>query len=130
MLFELSIILALVLLNGVFAAAEISVVSLRGSRLEAMAFLIEGQAPVREVNRKLDLDLPEGEGWSTVAGLCLELAGRIPAIGEVLRAPDGTTLEITDAIPRQVRMVRLRKRPAEEPAPEGKQPAAAGEGEA
>ncbi|MGK3996805.1 hemolysin family protein [Sorangium sp. So ce1024] len=78
------------------------------------SFLIDGQAPVRDVNRELDLDLPEGEGWSTVAGLSLELAGRIPAAGEVLRAPDGTTLEITDATPRQVRRVRLRRRPAEE----------------
>jgi putative hemolysin len=93
------------------------------------AFLIEGHAPVREVNRKLDLALPEGEGWSTIAGLCLELAGRIPAAGEVLRAPDGATLEITDAIPRQVRMVRLRKRRSEaDPAPEDERPAGSGEG--
>jgi putative hemolysin len=76
------------------------------------AFIVDGQAPVREVNRKLDLDLPEGEGWSTIAGLCIELCGRIPEVGEVLRALDGTTLEITDATPRQVRAARLRKRPA------------------
>jgi putative hemolysin len=85
------------------------------------AFLIEGRTPVREVNRTLDLDLPEGEGWSTIAGLCLELSGRIPAAGEVIRAPDGATLEITDAIPRQVRRVRLRRKPPaeEEPGPKG-----------
>ncbi|AUX37445.1 MULTISPECIES: hemolysin family protein [Sorangium] len=90
------------------------------------SFLIDGQAPVREVNRELDLALPEGEGWSTVAGLCLELTGRIPATGEVLRTPDGTTLEIADAIPRQVRRVRLRRRAAEEASEPGGEPAAAG----
>ena len=74
----------------------------------------------------LDLALPEGEGWSTVAGLCLELTGRIPATGEVLRTPDGTTLEIADAIPRQVRRVRLRRRAAEEAPEPGGEPAAAG----
>jgi putative hemolysin len=85
------------------------------------AFLVEGQAPVREVNRELELALPEGDGWSTIAGLCLELAGRIPVASDVLCAPDGTTLEITDATPRQVRVVRLRKpKKAEAPAPEGK----------
>ena len=36
------------------------------------SFLIEGQAPVREVNRALDVDLPDGESWSTIAGLCIE----------------------------------------------------------
>lgn len=75
------------------------------------AFIVDGQAPVRKVNRELDLELPEGEGWSTIAGLCIELRGRIPQVGEVLRAPEGTTLELTEATPRQVRAVRLRKRP-------------------
>jgi putative hemolysin len=76
------------------------------------AFLIEGLAPVREVNRELDLDLPEGESWSTIAGLCIELSGRIPSAGDVIGAPDGATLEIVNATPRQILLVRLRKRPA------------------
>jgi putative hemolysin len=80
------------------------------------AFLVRGAAAVRDVNRELDLELPEEEGWSTVAGLCLELAGRIPPTGEVLRVPDGTTLEIADATERQVLTVRVRrpKDPADE----------------
>jgi putative hemolysin len=73
------------------------------------AFLVRGEAAVRDVNRELDLELPEEEGWSTVAGLCLELAGRIPKAGEVLRVADGTTLEIADATDRQVLTVRVRK---------------------
>ena len=38
---------------------------------------IRGDVPVREVTRQLGVDLPEGERWSTVAGLCLELARRV-----------------------------------------------------
>lgn len=72
-------------------------------------FLVQGDAPVRDVNRALDLELPEGAGWSTVAGLCLSLAGRIPKAGERLTSPDGTTLTIADSSERQVRAVRLRK---------------------
>jgi putative hemolysin len=73
------------------------------------SFLVQGEAPVRDVNRALDLDLPERAGWSTIAGLCLSLAGRIPRAGERLTAPDGTTLTIADSSERQVRSVRLRK---------------------
>ena len=73
------------------------------------SFLVQGDAPVRDVNRALDLELPESAGWSTLAGLCLSLAGRIPRAGERLTSPDGTTLTIADSSERQVRAVRLRK---------------------
>jgi putative hemolysin len=75
--------------------------------------VVRGDAPLREVNRALDLDLPEGEGYSTVAGLCIVLAGAVPQRGARLRAPDGTELEVVDASPRVVRLVRLRPRAAQ-----------------
>ena len=74
--------------------------------------LARGEAPLRELNRALDLDLPEGEGFSTVAGLCIVLAGAVPQRGARLRAPDGTEIEVVDASPRVVRLVRLHRRPA------------------
>ncbi len=77
--------------------------------------LVRGDAPLREVNRALALDLPEGEGYSTVAGLCIALAGAVPQRGARLRAPDGTDMEVVDASPRVVRLVRLRPRAAEPP---------------
>lgn len=69
--------------------------------------LVRGDAPIREVNRALDLDLPEGEGFSTVAGLCIALAGSLPERGARLGAPDGTQLEVLEASPRVVRVVRV-----------------------
>ncbi|ABS25037.1 CBS domain containing protein [Anaeromyxobacter sp. Fw109-5] len=72
------------------------------------AALVRGEAPIREVNRALSLDLPEGEDYSTVAGLCIALAGAVPERGTRLRAEDGTELEVVDASPRVVRLVRLR----------------------
>jgi putative hemolysin len=69
--------------------------------------LVRGDAPIREVNRALDLDLPEGEGFTTVAGLCIALAGSLPERGTRLRAPDGTQVEVLEASPRVVRVVRL-----------------------
>jgi putative hemolysin len=75
--------------------------------------LVRGDAPIREVNRALDLELEEGEGYSTVAGLCIALAGTVPERGARLRAPDGTEIEVVDASPRVVRLVRLRPPPGE-----------------
>jgi putative hemolysin len=72
------------------------------------AYVIQGTAPIRDLNRQLDLELPEGEGYSTLAGLALEVSSRIPEVGAVLRVSDKYELEITDASPRRVRSLRLR----------------------
>ena len=75
--------------------------------------LVMGIAQIRDVNRELDLDLPEGDGWSTVAGLCLDLAGRIPLKGERLLAPGGVVLEVIEASAKRVRTVRIHLPPEE-----------------
>ena len=68
--------------------------------------LVRGDAPIREVNRSLELDLPEGD-YTTVAGLCIALAGTVPERGARLSTQDGTGIEVVDASPRVVRLVRL-----------------------
>ncbi len=85
------------------------------------AAVVRGEAPIREVNRALGLDLPEGEDYTTVAGLCIALAGAVPERGARLRTEDGTEIEIVDASPRLVRLVRIRPKPpkTEEEAAEG-----------
>ncbi|MEZ4367536.1 MAG: hemolysin family protein [Kofleriaceae bacterium] len=89
--------------------------------------LVEGWAPVRKVNRDLDLDLPVGKDRTTIAGLCMSLAQAIPQTGERLTTTDGTILEIVDASPRRVRKVRLHPVP-ERGTPDGA--AASDEGDA
>jgi putative hemolysin len=69
--------------------------------------LVRGDVPIREVNRELDLELDEGEGFTTIAGLCIALAGGIPQKGARLVADDGTVLEVVEATPRVVRGVRI-----------------------
>jgi putative hemolysin len=68
--------------------------------------LVNGLAAIREVNRELDLHLPEGD-YTTLAGLCLALAGRIPAVGDQFEVDGQAVLEIVDASPRRVRTVRV-----------------------
>jgi magnesium and cobalt exporter, CNNM family len=70
--------------------------------------LVNGTAPIRHVNRLLGTDLPEEGDYTTVAGLSLALAGKVPSVGEVLPLPNGGTLEMIDVSPRRVRCVRVR----------------------
>ncbi|MBI5509124.1 MAG: hypothetical protein HY903_10255 [Deltaproteobacteria bacterium] len=70
--------------------------------------IVSGVAPIREVNRELDIELPDEGDWTTVAGLCLALAGHIPSQGETIKLPNGLVLEVVDASPRRVRAVRIR----------------------
>ena len=71
------------------------------------SFVVSGLAHVREVNRALELDLPEDGSWTTLAGLCLALAARIPVAGDRFETTNGVSLEIVDASPRRIRTIRI-----------------------
>jgi putative hemolysin len=70
--------------------------------------VVLGAIPVRDVNRELGFELPDDGEWTTLAGLCLSLAGRIPRVGEHFATHNGFRLEVVDATPRRVRAVRVR----------------------
>jgi putative hemolysin len=72
--------------------------------------LVPGWVPTRRVNRTLHTALPIARESMTIAGLCMTLALAVPAPGSKLSAPDGTQLEVVDASPRRVRMVRVHRR--------------------
>ncbi len=76
-------------------------------------WVLAGNTPIHEANRRLSIELPEGD-FATLAGLCLSLARTIPVVGTVLVTEDGTILEVVDATPRRVRRVRI-KRPGRQP---------------
>jgi len=75
--------------------------------------VVNGATPIREINRALGVELPEEGDYTTVAGLSLALAGKVPTNGEVLSLPNGITLEMVDVSPRRVRAVRVRPAPVE-----------------
>ena len=82
---------------------------------------IRGDVPVRDVNRALDLEL-DASLANTIAGLCIALAGGIPTKGKRVTAPDGTIIEVLEASPNLVRVVRVTPRPGAKvplPAAEG-----------
>lgn len=71
------------------------------------AAVIQGATPVRDVNRELGLELPEGELWTTVAGLFLAVAGHLPVKGERVVVDGGVELEAADVTARRVRLIRI-----------------------
>lgn len=76
------------------------------------AWVVEGRAGVRDVNRALDLELPEDPAWATVAGLVLHRLERIPPVGTAfVDEESGLTIEVVESTPRRITRVRL-SRPA------------------
>jgi putative hemolysin len=69
--------------------------------------VVDGSAPIREINRALDVELPDDGSWTTLAGLVLALSGRMPRVGDTVKLPSGLSLEVTDASARRVRSVRV-----------------------
>jgi len=81
-------------------------------RQEDGSTVVQGDLPVREVNRELGLELEEGPDFRTMGGLCVRLAGGIPGRGARLAATDGVVLEVLEATSRSVRRVRILQTPA------------------
>jgi putative hemolysin len=71
-------------------------------------YLIQGSAPVHEINRELDIALPQGPGWSTLAGLLINEAQRIPEPGTKIALENGIEAEVVETDPTRILAVRLR----------------------
>jgi len=77
--------------------------------VEDGSYLVDGSVSLRELNRRLDWELPMGEA-RTLNGLIIEHLETLPTPGTSLRI-DGYTLEITQIIGNTVRSVRIRRAP-------------------
>ena len=77
-------------------------------------WLFEARADIEDVEQMTGLALLPDEledEVDTLGGLVVVLAGRVPAVGEIVQHPSGIMLEVVEANPRRVKRVRL-KRPA------------------
>ncbi|MEJ6585852.1 MAG: hemolysin family protein [Synechococcus sp. ArSW.bin.68] len=70
------------------------------------AWLVAGDLEILELNRQLDLDLPEASDHHTLAGFLLERLQHIPAAGEALRH-NGVQFEIITMRGPRIVQVRL-----------------------
>jgi CBS domain containing-hemolysin-like protein len=77
--------------------------------------LVDARASLEEVSEAFGMDLAEvtaAEDVDTIGGLVVTLAGRVPARGEIITAPEGLEFEVLDADPRRLRRLRLVRRAA------------------
>ncbi len=82
----------------------------------------DARALILEIELKLGIDLlpaDRDENIDTVGGLVFELAGRVPAVGEIVPHPAGLAIDVLDADPRRVRKVRIRHADMAEQEPGG-----------
>jgi CBS domain containing-hemolysin-like protein len=87
--------------------APAQVVSRSGGVFDA-----DARAPLEDLEAALETALAPAEmeeEIDTVGGLVAALAGRVPQRGEVIAHPAGFEFEITDADPRRVKRIRIRK---------------------
>jgi putative hemolysin len=75
--------------------------------------VVQGDVAIRDINRALEIALPEN-GWTTIGGLAMAAAERVPRAGETLTLDDRTRLQILAASDRAVERVRVMPAPRKE----------------
>ncbi len=71
------------------------------------SILLDGGLAVRDLNRRLDLNLPVSESYTTVAGFLMSEAGSILAAGDVVPF-NGHTFTVEKVQKRRIMQVRMR----------------------
>jgi len=83
------------------------------TRVDERTYLLMGEAPVKDVNRRLSLGLPEKKNYSTLAGFLLDELGRIPREQDSL-VYLGHVFTVTKMSKRHISLVRVRLGAVEE----------------
>lgn len=69
-------------------------------------YLLSGMLTVRDANRRLDLNLPEGSGYTTLAGFLLAQSGRLLKEGEIVEY-EARKFKVELVEKRRIRRIRL-----------------------
>jgi len=72
--------------------------------------LLDGGLAVRDINRRLDINLPVSEGYTTIAGFLMAEAGQVLAEGETV-AFNGHIFTVARVERRRIKQVRMEKAP-------------------
>ncbi len=84
------------------------------------SYLLDGGLAVRDLNRRLDVELPVSEAYTTIAGFLMSQAGEILKEGETVPF-NGHTFLVERVDKRRIRQVRMYNSPREAPAPAGEE---------
>lgn len=72
------------------------------------SYILDGGLAVRDLNRRLDLNLPVSEGYTTVAGFLMSEAGKILSEGDSVPF-NGHVFKVEKAAKRRILQVRMEK---------------------
>jgi CBS domain containing-hemolysin-like protein len=78
------------------------------TELDERTYRVDAGMTVKDANEELDIDLPEGEDYETLAGLVLSRLGHIPAAGEQV-THDGLAITVTRVDGNRVEEVTITK---------------------
>ncbi|WP_276255521.1 hemolysin family protein [Halomontanus rarus] len=84
------------------------------TKLDETTALVRGDVDIAEVNESLDLDLPDGEEFETIAGLLFNRAGRLVEQGETFNCSD-VQLRVETVEQTRITKVRIRTTPSNKP---------------
>jgi len=95
-------------------------------RIDEHTLEVDAKMNITDLNRSLDLTLPDDQEYHTLGGFVIFTLGAIPAKGERI-SHQGVTITVLDAEPRRVRKLKLelpeRNAPTEEATPSETAPA-------
>lgn len=75
------------------------------------SFLVDGRTEIDELEERIGIEVPEDARFRTVAGLALEVFGRIPGDGDISEF-DGWQLEVMDMDGRRIDKLLFRRKDA------------------
>jgi CBS domain containing-hemolysin-like protein len=76
------------------------------TEVDAHTYVLDGGLAVRDLNRRLQLSVPESEGYTTVGGFLMREAGHVLKPGEVVQH-DGLVFKVERVEKRRVMRVKL-----------------------
>ena len=82
-----------------------------------LGLVADARTPISDLEKHLGLELAseeQEEEVDTLGGLVFAIAGRIPALGELVQHPSGIEFEVLDADPRRIKKLRIHLPPAAE----------------
>jgi len=78
-------------------------------------YLLDGGLAVRDLNRRLEMNIPVSDGYTTIAGFLMSQAGQILSEGQTVPF-NGHVFHVEKVDKRRVKLVRMEKVDAEVPA--------------
>jgi len=68
--------------------------------------LIDGRTNIDTVNEELDIQIPQGDDYDSIAGFIVNILGRVPKTGEVVNYK-GLKIVIAEADPRHISKIKI-----------------------